>query len=172
MRGKERGVSAVQEIVRITPAHAGKSLAHGERARFRRDHPRTCGEKNWRPVHVSGVKGSPPHMRGKGCAFTVPGKGQRITPAHAGKRRIRSAKRAGQEDHPRTCGEKCPREASSRPPRGSPPHMRGKDAAVCNEVCDVGITPAHAGKSKRRGRKRGGIWDHPRTCGEKEVELL
>ena len=52
-------------------------------------------------------------------------------------------------------------------PQGSPPHMRGK--AGHHKVCVLvlGITPAHAGKSRRSSRYRPGSGDHPRTCGEK-----
>ena len=45
--------------------------------------------------------------------------------------------------------------------------MRGKEGAVAEEVLDVGITPAYAGK--RQIRALGIIFheDHPRVCGEK-----
>ena len=45
MRGKAPTVKASASVMRITPAHAGKS-AHGDRGKAQaRDHPRPCGEK-------------------------------------------------------------------------------------------------------------------------------
>ena len=85
MRGKVwPGVCALI-IGRITPAHAGKRVAHINSAAQLQDHPRTCGEKHT----VLNIKidriGSPPHMRGKGSAKAMGIKTIRITPAHAGK---------------------------------------------------------------------------------------
>ena len=50
---------------------------------------------------------------------------------------------------------------------GSPPRMRGKGCYMQELSGETGITPAYAGKSKKRhlgGWKKG---DHPRVCGEK-----
>ena len=46
--------------------------------------------------------------------------------------------------------------------------MRGK--AEFSVLCDLvrGITPAHAGKSRRYGRAHLRPEDHPRPCGEKQ----
>ena len=69
---------------RITPAHAGTSLALLSRLVSPKDHPRTRGDKNRYIPYQQIFKGSPPHTRGQ--AFrrteckTFPG----ITPAHAG----------------------------------------------------------------------------------------
>ena len=56
--------------------------------------------------------------------------------------------------------------------KGSPPHMRGKasEGAFLSPWC--GITPAHAGKSKRSNGKLEQRKDHPRTCGEKPSRQL
>ena len=45
--------------------------------------------------------------------------------------------------------------------------MRGKDLYLYCFLQYFGITPAHAGKSAVGGLVRGGLVDHPRTCGEK-----
>ena len=58
------------------------------------------------------------------------------------------------------------------PPRGSPPHMRGKvSAARMKARCDR-ITPAYAGKSPPRSPARDLQGDHPRICGEKKNEKI
>ena len=86
MRGKAKAYLKARFALRITPAHAGKSIQKGAgltlvtgspphmrgkgpfchlRRSQKLDHPRTCGEKG----NLSGVVqqhlGSPPHMRGK-----------------------------------------------------------------------------------------------------------
>ena len=53
---------------------------------------------------------------------------------------------------------------------GSPPRMRGKAAEQTSTIAFLGITPALAGKSYRTIHCRGGHRDHPRTCGEKQME--
>ena len=72
---------------------------------------------------------------------------RRITPAYAGKRPSRSKNPARTPDHPRMCGEKKLRSVSTISAIGSPPRMRGKDAANSFRTQFYGITPAYAGKS-------------------------
>ena len=45
MRGKVTANEEKNELVGITPAHAGKSVQHGFPRLLKQDHPRTCGEK-------------------------------------------------------------------------------------------------------------------------------
>ena len=45
--------------------------------------------------------------------------------------------------------------------------MRGKDYIVQCEDTSCRITPAHAGKSKKRQQNKNRNKDHPRPCGEK-----
>ena len=51
---------------------------------------------------------------------------------------------------------------------GSPPRMRGKGLHHRADRGGSGITPAYAGKSKRRALPALSPGDHPRMCGEKE----
>ena len=71
----------------------------------------------------------------------------RITPAYAGKRMLRGTDPAGNEDHPRLCGEKSDQRLSRFCSWGSPPPMRGKAEREPTKSGVVGITPAYAGKS-------------------------
>ncbi len=106
MRGKEQQLIYMTNPLRITPAHAGKSLAKQGQIPAEKDHPRSCGEKLLHWVVMSATLGSPPLMRGKGenCReFTTM---RRITPAHAGKSTVLFSCRIWGEDHPRSCGEK------------------------------------------------------------------
>ena len=86
MRGKVRILISCDNSQGITPAHAGKREAHAGSAGGRRDHPRTCGEKQLLLLLLKLRVGSPPHMRGKAHTFRTRTNWQGITPAHAGKR--------------------------------------------------------------------------------------
>ena len=46
--------------------------------------------------------------------------------------------------------------------------MRGKEAQSRDWKLEIGITPAHAGKSKSCSMLVQAMRDHPRTCGEKD----
>ena len=86
MRGKAKDCRPPAEIIRITPAYAGKSILLRNRQSFLGDHPRLCGEKNTRPWIPEAPRGSPPPMRGKAKAYDGTLPEPRITPAYAGKR--------------------------------------------------------------------------------------
>ena len=93
---------------RITPACAGKSLTATRAARSTGDHPRMCGEKWLKRKTAAKFIGSPPHVRGKVKLVPERGVTLGITPACAGKSRIRPRTAAAFGDHPRMCGEKSP----------------------------------------------------------------
>ena len=185
MRGKVGQALASSAAPGITPAHAGKSLAirlrgqigedHprpcGEIARtstWSRDHPRPCGEKDTRSLSAVPAQGSPPPMRGKDMPCRWPKRGHRITPAHAGKRKIITPRISGMRDHPRPCGEKAAAIDDICLRLGSPPPMRGKAVGMADRAAALGITPAHAGKRYVRIKRESPSQDHPRPCGEKQ----
>ena len=89
MRGKGIRAEMKLEDSRITPAHAGKSLRAQLKKQSREDHPRPCGEKYPTCKIMRCTTGSPPPMRGKATLFGVGLFAPRITPAHAGKSRMR-----------------------------------------------------------------------------------
>ena len=148
MRGKADDDLRAEGITGITPAHAGKRLEIGSPVGLSWDHPRTCGEKPHRRPRQPVLPGSSPHMRGKVLlGFFLPCT-QGIIPAHAGKSCKRPSGIGRRRDHPRTCGEKSTDNLLALADLGSPPHMRGKDVGQILQRQDVGITPAHAGKSR------------------------
>ena len=87
MRGKVVLNGDLFKVIRITPAHAGKSIFLFRMGSGVQDHPRTCGEKRAKPLVRCNLLGSPPHMRGKDFSILSVQEAIRITPAHAGKRR-------------------------------------------------------------------------------------
>ena len=131
------------------------------------DHPRVCGEK-WAGLCTQrSSTGSPPRMRGKASPDNDNQAITRITPAYAGKRVAAQIFRNLDRDHPRVCGEKCHSRLRAASAEGSPPRMRGKEAA--GKLCPVGggITPAYAGKRQSGELHLQQARDHPRICGEK-----
>ena len=121
------------------------------------------------PEEDSDVPGSSPLMRGKGCGNAARRRQLRIIPAHAGKSRRCCVRKTSIGDHPRSCGEKYRTDGDLLTIPGSSPLMRGKEATWDMIVCDMGIIPAHAGKSSCDKCRRRGCRDHPRSCGEKHL---
>ena len=111
--------------------------------------------------------GSPPHSRGKVNMKRLIRAHQGITPALAGKSRRLKLCPVAKWDHPRTRGEKPRKRPLHSGRRGSPPHSRGKVYDLVYGCDEAGITPALAGKSLLDSIKNYGLWDHPRTRGEK-----
>ncbi len=106
MRGKAEPMQIVTDLIRITPAYAGKRCTPQSYQAICRDHPRLCGEKIKEEADRQGITGSPPPMRGKD-EFANGGRSKSgITPAYAGKSVLGSSFITPCEDHPRLCGEK------------------------------------------------------------------
>ena len=110
--------------------------------------------------------GSPPRMRGKLETVHPFQRVAGITPAHAGKTRLRRGGLCDTGDHPRACGENKPLRPHRLSNRGSPPRMRGKRRPSLPASNLTGITPAHAGKTIHSFMCFPFSWDHPRACGE------
>ena len=106
MRGKAVSTPQEKNIIRITPAYAGKSCSSSSSSFFVWDHPRVCGEKQIFSSVGSFAPGSPPRMRGKELPRHFVELCIGITPAYAGKRRSSATRPTGAPDHPRVCGEK------------------------------------------------------------------
>lgn len=90
VRGKEDRRTHTHKTHGITPACAGKSRIHRVCTDRHRDHPRMCGEKDFKSAHPSQQLGSPPRMRGKVLSYRAAPEYPGITPAYAGKRLKRS----------------------------------------------------------------------------------
>ena len=149
-RGKVRPQEPRRLQGGITPAWAGKRLGMLGLSKQTKDHPRVGGEKSRRPSTLWPLPGSPPRGRGKdpGAAKKAPGLG--ITPAWAGKSRRKSAAASRSWDHPRVGGEKTQSARASRSLKGSPPRGRGKVGLSSSSASRIWITPAWAGKRRRR----------------------
>ncbi len=146
MRGKVFHCGFCPQLVRITPAYAGKSTLTFPFFTVYWDHPRLCGEKFTYLRAFFHFVGSPPPMRGKEMFVGKIVKRKWITPAYAGKSESgRSTQKHG-KDHPRLCGEKMLRKSHLTALSGSPPPMRGKAQNRGERRRVHRITPAYAGK--------------------------
>ena len=86
MRGKAKKRPVLNDLLGITPAHAGKRSRSSGFPDAPWDHPCTCGEKDAVANVTSPWLGSPLHMRGKAEHKNDLVNMSGITPAHAGKR--------------------------------------------------------------------------------------
>ena len=136
----------------ITPAYAGKTHRHNVAQCIIRDHPRVCGENRNVSPDTALMAGSPPRMRGKQGCYSSLKFFFGITPAYAGKTRLKPSNSPQRWDHPRVCGENCQ-------PRISCLHS-------------ARITPAYAGKTADMTKEQVLQEDHPRVCGENAFPLL
>ena len=116
--------------------------------------------------------GSPPQVRGKLEGVVLIGQNFRITPAGAGKTAWIGAETRPALDHPRRCGENCLKKSESRKKTGSPPQVRGKPPRCRRKSPMTRITPAGAGKTVVIRRRFALAWDHPRRCGENEMQVI
>ena len=150
----------------ITPAGAGKTQCQPRTAFSTQDHPRRCGENlGWR-FYPRFIIGSPPQVRGKHNPIKQAQKKIRITPAGAGKTATAFLACKAVWDHPRRCGENVIAIRFQCLTVGSPPQVRGKPRRTPCRVLSRGITPAGAGKTRKRIKPDSYLWDHPRRCGE------
>ena len=73
-------------------------------------------------------------MRGKAIFAAAGGRADGITPAYAGKSKVRYMPPPPLGDHPRVCGEKHRDAGIYQKIPGSPPRMRGKASGLQKDV--------------------------------------
>ena len=89
-----------------------------------------------------------------------------LIPAHAGKTPSHPARSGGAWAHPRSRGENQALDPDVLREVGSSPLTRGKPTVWAWVGLGWRLIPAHAGKTRRRGRSRRARWAHPRSRGE------
>ena len=105
MRERPKQIIAGVDQVGITPAYAGKTIMKTQPIIASWDHPRVCGKDFSMASPMGLYSGSPPRMRERQRRCLLSATGRRITPAYAGKTKIRSVENSTQQDHPRVCGK-------------------------------------------------------------------
>ena len=165
-RGKHRAKLPAQKMLRLIPAHAGKTLSRTALPRTASAHPRSRGENWGGDADFDRRRGSSPLTRGKlpGSLRSFPG--GRLIPAHAGKTQCRGPGCRESRAHPRSRGENCDQQQprASRP--GSSPLTRGKPALSVPLGNVTRLIPAHAGKTQTRSALWRRSQAHPRSRGE------
>ena len=171
MRGTHNVRIACAGIIGIIPAYAGNTYRMCRLYTVPRDHPRVCGEHLTGNPYLLMVQGSSPRMRGT-LGFSVTNTNDAgIIPAYAGNTWRPSSNLRCVRDHPRVCGEHEAFGTSASKAQGSSPRMRGTLVARIPEEIRGWIIPAYAGNTIPQPARRGERGDHPRVCGEHQVEL-
>ena len=145
-RGKGPVQIALDVGTRFTPARAGKGTSAMRANRVHAVHPRSRGERTWRPSRCTPSIGSPPLARGKAIAALCSAAVRRFTPARAGKGMSELFCPMVLTVHPRSRGERWRAAIMSAALYGSPPLARGKGAVEVVPRLRVRFTPARAGK--------------------------
>ena len=151
---------------RLIPAHAGKTAITSAYKHSVAAHPRSRGEN----VMVAGAAradaGSSPLTRGKRRWSMPRGPIDGLIPAHAGKTVQCGRIGGGGGAHPRSRGENPSLRTPPIPESGSSPLTRGKLVLASDGETELGLIPAHAGKTGYPAFAAPGLWAHPRSRGE------
>ena len=113
--------------------------------------------------------GSSPLTRGKLGHGRGANGHQRLIPAHAGKTASCEAWCCPPGAHPRSRGENTAYMRDGHPEMGSSPLTRGKLTQLDLQIEQIGLIPAHAGKTDRCPLARRVRPAHPRSRGENLV---
>ena len=166
VRGAPNVIARVRGCSGIIPACAGSTWFCGDRQRWRRDHPRMCGE-HFNQLYMSAQrKGSSPHVRGAPWMFIFLLLYMGIIPACAGSTTVILPPRGLSRDHPRMCGEHDYDSDMVHSAAGSSPHVRGAHRTKVLFLSNAGIIPACAGSTYFITQDIVSYRDHPRMCGE------
>ena len=152
MRGTHRLCPGHNGRSGIIPAYAGNTPRLADPGCRGRDHPRVCGEHALFAIANAPPLGSSPRMRG----------------THACPRKTTR----NRMDHPRVCGEHWLPSCSRLSNWGSSPRMRGTHGFHAGLAQVFGIIPAYAGNTRCRTGFQAGCGDHPRVCGEHQLDAL
>ena len=165
-RGKRRARGRRSYPRGLIPAHAGKTMVSDGKVSLEEAHPRSRGENHPRLRGPPWPAGSSPLTRGKRSALLVPFGPVGLIPAHAGKTVYVYTEVITRRAHPRSRGENLYPLAPIRLTEGSSPLTRGKHYGKPRGKGNVGLIPAHAGKTSRSGPGCSCRSAHPRSRGE------
>ena len=165
-RGKRFSVGAGLRIVRLIPAHAGKTTRRSSPGPPEAAHPRSRGENSTPAFSRACIAGSSPLTRGKPGHASHDHGFSGLIPAHAGKTLVSEATPEDSGAHPRSRGENTSRAILNPALAGSSPLTRGKQQGDYRPMLELRLIPAHAGKTSPGRRSRPCCRAHPRSRGE------
>ena len=165
-RGRGQAHRPFSRASGITPACAGKRTSAAHTIPARRNYPRLRGEEADFAPAAGARRELPPLARGRAARARwlklLPG----ITPACAGKRRDSRGCGYKEWNYPRLRGEEIFAALVSMLLRELPPLARGRVRGRATKRRAKGITPACAGKRRRRHRGHARARNYPRLRGE------
>ena len=165
-RGKRRTTYLHENVGRLIPAHAGKTLGGLGEAAQGGAHPRSRGENLDGCHQYCHPSGSSPLTRGKPVACALGTLCPRLIPAHAGKTATDPYSRETLAAHPRSRGENGSAPSIISVRSGSSPLTRGKPDPYSYAAVKRGLIPAHAGKTVLVHAPASYGAAHPRSRGE------
>ena len=125
-RGKPVSMLSIVDLLRLIPAHAGKTTCSWSPRRTLRAHPRSRGENSRTVPRRYRRRGSSPLTRGKRTRIRSMLRTLRLIPAHAGKTRPWPRPMRPTRAHPRSRGENSAPSSPRSATCGSSPLTRGK----------------------------------------------
>ena len=168
-RGKPLTAIVPRGTTGLIPAHAGKTAPNGIKNFADGAHPRSRGENSIVVGMVREGMGSSPLTRGKHVKDHA-GQGLGgLIPAHAGKTVWAPTVPGWRWAHPRSRGENLTTKMLLRARSGSSPLTRGKRPKANRLANDLGLIPAHAGKTQETAHVLASDWAHPRSRGENSL---
>ena len=165
-RGKRFSVGAGLRIVRLIPAHAGKTTRRSSPGPPEAAHPRSRGENSTPAFSRACIAGSSPLTRGKPGHASHDHGFSGLIPAHAGKTLVSEATPEDSGAHPRSRGENTSRAILNPALAGSSPLTRGKQQGDYRPMLELRLIPAHAGKTSTVYKDGEAVGAHPRSRGE------
>ena len=157
-------------MIRLIPAHAGKTLVGEAPPENRGAHPRSRGENSAVGSNACVAGGSSPLTRGKLLRHRASCEQAGLIPAHAGKTVFMMVVVATDTAHPRSRGENGVRAMTTIGSLGSSPLTRGKPCVSRAQPYRRRLIPAHAGKTCLSDADGLGGPAHPRSRGENDEE--
>ena len=131
----------------LIPAHTGKTVTLATFRKWKRAHPRAYGENYTLRVFRDSVEGSSPRIRGKLMGREEEGLIGGLIPAHTGKTMSHWCVSVLREAHPRAYGENATPFPDISNFKGSSPRIRGKPEGSHFGTRNIGLIPAHTGKT-------------------------
>ncbi len=135
-------------LQRNTPASAGRTGRCTPTRGSGSEHPRVGGEDITRATSISSGIGTPPRRRGEHPRVQRRGRGDRNTPASAGRTTGHLATRSTAAEHPRVGGEDTPTGPIFTSPVGTPSRRRGGHKVESGDCIARRDTPASAGRTR------------------------
>ena len=191
-RGKRGDTPACPAFLGLIPAHAGKTSDPASWCGRTWAHPRSRGENPVRRRRSCCALGSSPLTRGKQQLLLHHGIPRGLIPAHAGKTRgpgygmrVGQAPPRSREEnssdpwrrqrsraHPHSRGENPKVVVFDNLMDGSSPLTRGKPIRVLAVRGDLGLIPAHTGKTGTGCPSSPHPWAHPHSRGENAISMI